>query len=781
MSQNRDMGHPIIFGWSDLGHPPGLRDRLPRLTLQWNPANRLFTESLLTDSPPLTRACASGIQDLIVRGSRATGNIRYSRSQKQKLVLQMGDLRCTIAQIRFPLSVQTPRGSAEKANPSSPASVPSSVTLVKRIYRGSLDRLIFTAIWLPVGLLAIFVKFRILGEKQWGILAHAFHRASTAPAASHFTALERATVFSADLLVGFAVVPIVLVLLLFLIPRKLWSAFVALISILISLDILFQMQAFKNAGHFIPWYLIYDAAHWAIAHPHYVRAYGGIHIFFDWACFIGLLVGLAVLLHWSQSAVRAGSAPANAGARAIALLMAVGAVLGTVGMNTALGKTWLGRAEIGATLSALLGDADLGARAAVKSTESLHREYAIVANSDRGEPDPMYFGKARGSDVIVFILETAPYRFDSFESLDDLPTLKQLASHAWIGSRHYSTFPYTAKATFSILTSMYPPNPIYFGGSPKQAPGLVRALESADYDTHYYVPHPFETHFEDAMYGAIAFNHLFSSGSGPKDDGIGLPYWHDVMRRDLEALHALMQDAHQDAAEHRPYLAVFSPQIGHAPWPDVVHNGAETSLGNRARSLLILQDQWLGQIVEQLSKDGRLDHTIIVVTGDHGVRTASEDPSFETFGLLPDYSFHVPLLVFAPQALQDGQTIQQVTSHIDIVPTVLDLVGLKTGREFEEGSPVWEAGKNQRKVFLWAGDYLGAEGFEQENVFTVWNKTAGYVFTGKSLDEGDMRMVPAGSEEENAAIRSIQSMTRLDGDWWVSAMPPLKTSSVATH
>jgi len=73
--------------------------------------------------------------------------------------------------------------------------------------------------------------------------------------------------------------------------------------------------------------------------------------------------------------------------------------------------------------------------------------------------------------------------------------------------------------------------------------------------------------------------------------------------------------------------------------------------------LLQLQDKWLGQIVEQLSNDGRLDKTIIVVTGDHGIRTATEDPSFEPHGLAPDYSFHVPLLIFAPKVLESQQTI----------------------------------------------------------------------------------------------------------------------------
>jgi membrane-anchored protein YejM (alkaline phosphatase superfamily) len=322
---------------------------------------------------------------------------------------------------------------------------------------------------------------------------------------------------------------------------------------------------------------------------------------------------------------------------------------------------------------------------------------------------------------------------------------------------------------------MYPPNPLFFGGPPKQAAGLVKALSSAGYETRYYVPHALETHFEDAMYAAIGFDKVFTSEPARRRVLYGQEYYEDKIRCDLEALHALMRDAHELARQSHRYLAVFSPQIGHAPWPDLVHGGAETSLGNRARALLNLQDKWLGQLVEQLSNDGRLDQTLIVVTGDHGIRTATEDPSFEPHGLLPDYSFHVPLLIFAPRILQDCQVLRGVTSHIDLAPTVLDLLGFKQGREFEQGLPVWDSDSSARKIFLWAGDYLGAEGFVEGRNFTIWNKVADYVFTGPSLEEDVIRMAAVGSVGQSDAIGCLRSMARLDGDWWVSAMPLTKT------
>jgi phosphoglycerol transferase MdoB-like AlkP superfamily enzyme len=648
----------------------------------------------------------------------------------------------------------------------------AAVSIKERIWLGFLDRLVFTAIWLPVGALGVYAKTKILGEKQWSILAIAFHRASTFPAAEHFTVFERSMLFSSDCVLGFAVVPFALCLLLLTLPRKLWSVVVASVSIFVSFIVFLQMQSFKNVGHFIPWYLISDSIHWARQHPQYIIEYLNGTSFLKWVCFVGTVIITAIFLHRSQDVFHARPLLAMALAGTVAACAVAGLLFGASGITSKLARTWYGRAAIPVMLSAtLLGNEDVGSMAKTKSADALGREYAVLASSKKGAPDRRYWARAGGFDVIVLILETAPAKYDSFESLDDLPTLRQLAQHSWIGSSHYSTFPYTSKATFSILTSMYPPNPIFFGGRPRQAPGLVRALASAGYETRYYVPHGFETHFEDAMYAAIGFDIIRIS----KDTGgwgYGQKYYEHVMDHDVEGLQALMRDAHDFSRQDRRYLAVFSPQIGHAPWPDVLRGGTEMSLGKRARALVSLQDEWLGQLVRQLSNDGRLDKTIIVVTGDHGVRTANEDPSFEPHGLLADITFHVPLLIFAPQILRDRQVLHGVTSHVDVAPTVLDLLGITQGREFEQGLPVWESEGNPRKVFLWAGDYLGAEGFAQGHSFAVWNKVADYVFTGPSLAEDVLRLATVRSAEQSDADECLKAMAKLNGDWWVSAMPP---------
>ncbi len=637
-----------------------------------------------------------------------------------------------------------------------------------------LARFPFTAIWMPVAVFGIHAKSVILGEKQWRILAHAFHRSTLPPIPDHFSRFERASLYFSDWSIGFFLVPIALVLALFVLPRRLWAAFVALVSVCACVLTILQMESLRNVGHFIPWYLISDVFHWAAAHPHFVVDYGSRGNLARWSLFVLLLGAFAFVMHrfWRATLIHPTLAKvANTG---LSIFILAGIAATEFRAQSPLAQTSYGRSTIATIFSAtFFGDEDVGTGATVKSPEQLHQEYYDIAQSRRIPPNPAYWAKARDCDVILFILETAPARYDAFTSLDDLPTLRQLSAQSWIGTSHYSTFPYTAKATFSILTSMYPPNPMFFGGQTKRVPGLVRALSSAGYTTYYYIPHDFESHFEQDMYDGIGFDKVQVSSTARNTFSITPEYYKGVQQRDTQALKALLQDVHQMSQHNHRYLAVFSPQIGHAPWPDLVHGGAEKALGRRARALLALQDQWLGQIVHQLAQDGRLEKTLIVITGDHGVRTSTEDPSFEPYGLLPDYSFHVPLLIYAPMALSKSQTLTALTSHIDIAPTVLDLIGIQQGRDYEQGQPVWDVGASHRKVFLWAGDYLGADGYAQDHQFAVWNRVANFVFIGNSLNEDTLRIARTGSAEEGTVDDEIQAMAKLDANWWVSSMPPV--------
>jgi hypothetical protein len=81
-------------------------------------------------------------------------------------------------------------------------------------------------------------------------------------------------------------------------------------------------------------------------------------------------------------------------------------------------------------------------------------------------------------------------------------------------------------------------------------------------------------------------------------------------------------------------------------------------------------------------------------------------------------SYHVPFLLYAPGIVDHTIHVEQVTSHIDIAPTLLDLLGVKTLRELEEGSPVWDARIRNRTTFFLGKWYLGVDAYqERENVF----------------------------------------------------------------
>ncbi len=152
------------------------------------------------------------------------------------------------------------------------------------------------------------------------------------------------------------------------------------------------------------------------------------------------------------------------------------------------------------------------------------------------------------------------------------------------------------------------------------------------------------------------------------------------------------------AKSNRHYLHLLIHQIGHAPWADIEGRGG-TDVYRKGRALCALEDRWLGEIVEHLETIGRLDQTLIVVSGDHGVRSRLEDPALH-IDKIEDVSFHVPMLVYCGKALREKRVIRERTSHIDICPTVLTLMGVPYDFRFCQGVPVWQAANDPDALLL---------------------------------------------------------------------------------
>jgi len=89
-------------------------------------------------------------------------------------------------------------------------------------------------------------------------------------------------------------------------------------------------------------------------------------------------------------------------------------------------------------------------------------------------------------------------------------------------------------------------------------------------------------------------------------------------------------------------------------------------------------DHHVGRLVDYLKASGEYDETLIVFTADHG-EMLGDHWLFNKGGYF-DQSYHVPLIIRDPRATANdsrGDVVERFTEAVDIMPTVLDWLGLE--------------------------------------------------------------------------------------------------------
>lgn len=87
-------------------------------------------------------------------------------------------------------------------------------------------------------------------------------------------------------------------------------------------------------------------------------------------------------------------------------------------------------------------------------------------------------------------------------------------------------------------------------------------------------------------------------------------------------------------------------------------------------------DFLVGQVIEEWRKRGLLDHTIVVVLGDHG-EMMGEHGAFGHVTSLYQPDLHVPYTIRYPSRIEAGTVVDTPVSTLTVSPTILDLLGLE--------------------------------------------------------------------------------------------------------
>lgn len=126
----------------------------------------------------------------------------------------------------------------------------------------------------------------------------------------------------------------------------------------------------------------------------------------------------------------------------------------------------------------------------------------------------------------------------------------------------------------------------------------------------------------------------------------------------------------------RPFFAFVHFFDAHTPYapPEPFRSSFPDDDVGRYDGEIAFVDEQVGKLVRELDARGILGDTALVVVGDHGESLG--DHGEATHGLfLYDATVRVPLLVKAP-SVRPGRARAQVRT-IDVMPTLLDLVGVK--------------------------------------------------------------------------------------------------------
>lgn len=109
-------------------------------------------------------------------------------------------------------------------------------------------------------------------------------------------------------------------------------------------------------------------------------------------------------------------------------------------------------------------------------------------------------------------------------------------------------------------------------------------------------------------------------------------------------------------SNHKP----FAVPAGRVSWPG----------GQSARNGAVLYADWaLGRYLAKARQEHLLDHTVVLIVGDHGARVYGAEE-------IPVASYRIPAVFLTPEPRYRGAVIDRLASQADLAPTLLSLAGI---------------------------------------------------------------------------------------------------------
>jgi choline-sulfatase len=277
--------------------------------------------------------------------------------------------------------------------------------------------------------------------------------------------------------------------------------------------------------------------------------------------------------------------------------------------------------------------------------------------------------------VVVTLDTTRADRMGADGARDvETPTFDALAQDGVLFEQAVSVAPLTLPAHSSLFTGKFPPehgvrdNGGFFLG-PEQVT-LAEVLKARGYRTGAFVG----AYVLDSKWGLNqGFDTYFDDFDLTKTKGVSLGA---IQRPGNEVVDKALPWIQQSTST--PFFAWIHLYDAHSPYrpPEPF---ASRYRGHPYNGEIAFADSQVGRVVSLLRSSGLYDRTVVVVIGDHGESLGDHGESAHGF-FIYDSVTHVPLVIRAPFSLTAKRRVSDPVRSVDVMPTVLDLLGVpRTG------------------------------------------------------------------------------------------------------
>jgi arylsulfatase A-like enzyme len=305
--------------------------------------------------------------------------------------------------------------------------------------------------------------------------------------------------------------------------------------------------------------------------------------------------------------------------------------------------------------------------------------------------DPMLAsGSASGFDVVLITLDTT--RADHLGSYGyaaaETPNLDRLAREGIRFTDAVSPAPLTLPSHASILTGLDPQNHgVRQNGQFRLDPSrvtLAEVLKVNGYETAAFV----SGFVLDSRYGLSQGFDLYDGETEPFP---GQPFG-GLGERSAEAVtdRALSWLGSREGT--RPFFLwvhYYDPHAEYKP-PEPFAGRFENPYDGE----IAFMDSQIGRLVAELQK-GRT-RLLVIAAGDHG-ESLGEHSEYAHSRLIYETTQHVPLFLWSPSIAKPRVVDGAVVGLVDIFPTVVDLLGIRSAEDLD-GISLRQAGENRDRA-----------------------------------------------------------------------------------